>query len=96
MIWPSRGRRCESAPSARPESRAGSLSKKTKDMLALAKHIVSQAAGHFVPETFEDHHETALIDPTARRQADHSEGAARCDQRGRPDGGAAEVSLRSE
>jgi DNA end-binding protein Ku len=32
----------------------------TKDMLDLAKHIVAQKSGHFQPEKFEDHYETAL------------------------------------
>src|ERR1700680_4465560 len=36
--------------------------KVTKDMLDLAKHIVNQKAGHFEPDKFEDHYETALID----------------------------------
>jgi DNA end-binding protein Ku len=36
--------------------------KVTKDMLDLAKHIVSQKSGNFEPEKFEDHYETALID----------------------------------
>ena len=34
----------------------------TKDMLDLAKHIVDQKSGHFDPDNFEDHYETALID----------------------------------
>ena len=36
--------------------------KVTKDMLDLAKHIVSQKSGNFEPEKFEDHYETALMD----------------------------------
>jgi DNA end-binding protein Ku len=36
--------------------------KVTKDMLDLAKHIVEKKSGSFVPEKFEDHYETALID----------------------------------
>src|SRR5579872_2954768 len=36
--------------------------KVTKDMLDLAKHIVSQKSGRFEPEKFEDHYETALVD----------------------------------
>ena len=32
----------------------------TKDMLDLAKHIVEQKSGHFDPEKFEDHYESAL------------------------------------
>ncbi|MCP9628122.1 Ku protein [Rhodopseudomonas palustris] len=34
----------------------------TKDMLDLAKHIVEQKSGHFEPDTFEDHYETALTE----------------------------------
>jgi DNA end-binding protein Ku len=34
----------------------------TKDMLDLAKHIVEQKSGHFAPEAFEDHYETALTE----------------------------------
>src|SRR6201996_3057900 len=47
--------------------------KVTKDMLDLAKHIVTQKSGTFEPEKFEDHYESALVDlnqPKARRQAD--------------------------
>ncbi len=33
-----------------------------KDMMELAKHIVESKAGHFHPEQFEDHYETALKD----------------------------------
>jgi len=33
-----------------------------KDMMELAKHIVETKAGHFHPEQFEDHYETALKD----------------------------------
>src|ERR1700682_3791129 len=36
--------------------------KVTKDMLDLAKHIVNQKAGRFLPEKFDDHYETALVD----------------------------------
>jgi DNA end-binding protein Ku len=36
--------------------------KVTKDMLDLAKHIVNQKAGRFLPEKFDDQYETALID----------------------------------
>src|SRR6195256_412477 len=36
--------------------------KVTKGMLDLAKHIVTQKAGSFEPEHFEDHYESALID----------------------------------
>src|SRR6202790_3015615 len=35
--------------------------KVTKDMLDLARHIVNQKAGHFEPDKFEDHYETALV-----------------------------------
>lgn len=41
----------------------------TKDMLDLAKHIVDQKSGHFEPEGFEDHYETALIDLINQKQA---------------------------
>jgi DNA end-binding protein Ku len=41
----------------------------TKDMLDLAKHIVDQKAGHFEPEKFEDHYETALIDLINEKRA---------------------------
>jgi DNA end-binding protein Ku len=34
----------------------------TKDMLDLARHIVEQKSGHFAPEQFEDHYETALTE----------------------------------
>ncbi|MCG6206640.1 Ku protein [Rhodopseudomonas sp. HC1] len=34
----------------------------TKDMLDLARHIVEQKSGHFQPELFEDHYETALTE----------------------------------
>lgn len=40
----------------------------TKDMLDLAKHIVEQKSGHFEPEKFEDHYETALQELLARKQ----------------------------
>jgi DNA end-binding protein Ku len=40
--------------------------KVTKDMLDLAKHIVEKKSGRFEPEKFEDHYETALIDPAWR------------------------------
>src|SRR5882757_5325780 len=36
--------------------------KVTKDMLDLAKHIVEQKSGSFVPDQFEDQYETALLD----------------------------------
>jgi DNA end-binding protein Ku len=38
-----------------------------KDMLDLARHIVETKAGHFRPETFEDHYETALRELIARK-----------------------------
>jgi DNA end-binding protein Ku len=41
----------------------------TKDMLDLAKHIVDQKSGHFEPENFEDHYETALIDLINQKRA---------------------------
>jgi DNA end-binding protein Ku len=41
----------------------------TKDMLDLAKHIVDQKSGHFEPEKFEDHYETALIDLINQKKA---------------------------
>jgi len=43
--------------------------KVTKDMLDLAKHIVSQKAGNFEPEKFEDHYETALVDLINQKRA---------------------------
>ena len=36
--------------------------KVTKDMLDLAKHIVSQKTADFEPEKFEDHYEEALTE----------------------------------
>jgi len=36
--------------------------KVTRDMLDLAKHIVTQKASHFEPEKFEDHYEAALTE----------------------------------
>jgi len=41
----------------------------TKDMLDLAKHIVDQKAGHFQPDKFEDHYESALIELINQKQA---------------------------
>jgi DNA end-binding protein Ku len=38
-------------------------------MLDLAKHIVNQKAGHFQPDKFEDHYETALIDLLNHKRA---------------------------
>jgi DNA end-binding protein Ku len=43
--------------------------KVTKDMLDLAKHIVSQKAGTFEPDKFKDHYETALIDLINQKRA---------------------------
>ena len=43
--------------------------KVTKDMLDLAKHIVSQKSGSFEPEKFEDHYETALVDLINQKRA---------------------------
>jgi DNA end-binding protein Ku len=40
----------------------------TKDMLDLAKHIVEQKSGHFEPQRFEDHYETALAELLAKKQ----------------------------
>jgi DNA end-binding protein Ku len=41
----------------------------TKDMLDLAKHIVDQKSGHFVPDKFEDHYEAALLELINQKQA---------------------------
>ncbi|GLR99296.1 non-homologous end joining protein Ku [Bradyrhizobium liaoningense] len=43
--------------------------KVTKDMLDLARHIVEKKSGHFDPEKFEDHYETALIDLINQKRA---------------------------
>lgn len=43
--------------------------KVTKDMLDLAKHIVTQKAGHFEPDKFEDQYETALVDLINQKRA---------------------------
>ncbi|MDE5465966.1 Ku protein [Bradyrhizobium sp. CSS354] len=43
--------------------------KVTKDMLDLARHIVSQKAGKFEPEKFEDHYESALIELINQKRA---------------------------
>jgi DNA end-binding protein Ku len=40
-----------------------------KDMLELAQHIVKSKAGHFQPETFEDHYEDALKELLKKKQA---------------------------
>ena len=39
-----------------------------KDMLELATHIVQSKAGHFKPDKFEDHYETALRNLIKRKQ----------------------------
>lgn len=41
----------------------------TKDMLDLARHIVEQKSGHFEPDKFEDHYETALTELINRKVA---------------------------
>lgn len=41
----------------------------TKDMLDLAKHIVDQKSGHFEPENFVDHYESALTELINEKQA---------------------------
>lgn len=43
--------------------------KVTKDMLDLARHIVSQKAGTFDPGKFEDHYETALVELINQKRA---------------------------
>jgi DNA end-binding protein Ku len=43
--------------------------KVTKDMLDLARHIVNQKTGHFEPNKFEDHYETALVDLISQKRA---------------------------
>jgi len=40
----------------------------TKDMLDLAKHIVEQKSGHFDPDKFEDHYESALQELLTKKQ----------------------------
>ena len=40
----------------------------TKDMLALAKHIVESKAGHFKPAKFEDQYEAALQELLEKKQ----------------------------
>ena len=42
--------------------------KVTKDMLDLARHIVNHA-GHFEPEKFENHYETALMELINQKRA---------------------------
>ena len=41
----------------------------TKDMLDLARHIVEQKSGSFVPDKFEDQYETALVDLINQKRA---------------------------
>src|SRR3978361_2011456 len=43
--------------------------KVTKDMLDLARHIVEQKSGHFDPDKFEDHYETALQDLLEKKKS---------------------------
>lgn len=43
--------------------------KVTKDMLDLARHIVTQKSGEFEPEKFEDHYESALVDLINKKRA---------------------------
>jgi hypothetical protein len=43
--------------------------KVTKDMLDLARHIVTQKSGNFEPDKFEDQYETALVDLINRKRA---------------------------
>src|SRR3954447_19828935 len=43
--------------------------KVTKDMLDLARHIVTQKAGEFEPQKFEDHYESALIELINQKRA---------------------------
>jgi DNA end-binding protein Ku len=40
----------------------------TKDMLKLAKHIVEQRSGHFEPDKFEGHYESAFAELLAKKQ----------------------------
>ena len=40
-----------------------------KDMMDIARHIVEQKSGHFRPDKFEDHYETALKELLRRKQA---------------------------
>ena len=40
----------------------------TKDMLDLARHIVEQKSGHFAPDKFEDHYESALTELLNKKQ----------------------------
>jgi DNA end-binding protein Ku len=43
--------------------------KVTKDMLDLARYIVTQKAGRFEPDKFEDQYETALVDLINKKRA---------------------------
>jgi hypothetical protein len=61
----------------------------TKDMLDLAKHIVEQKSGHFEPQKFENHYETALAELLAKKQKGLPIGAGEetgAEQRRQPDG----------
>ena len=40
-----------------------------KDMMDIARHIVEQKSGHFRPDKFEDHYETALKELLRKKQA---------------------------
>ena len=40
-----------------------------KHMMDIARHIVEQKSGHFRPDKFEDHYETALTELLRRKQA---------------------------
>jgi len=68
--------------------------KVTKDMLDLAKHIVSRKAADFEPERFEDHYEGG-VDGTHQRDAQRPnhkrEAPTQSRQRGQSDGRAKEV-----
>ncbi len=67
--------------------------KVTKDMLDLARHIVNQKAGHFEPNKFEDHYETALVDLINQKRAGKpiaAKARPSGEKRGRPNGSSAE------
>src|SRR6267378_1731192 len=49
--------------------------KVTKDMLDLAKHIVTQKTGEFEPEKFEDHYESALAELINQKRSGKTVGA---------------------
>ena len=55
--------------------------KLTKDMLDLARHIVTQKAGRFEPGKFEDQYETALVDLVGHLVLKSLGGEARVDLR---------------